>query len=113
MNEKVKEVAFAYESLKKAYIKLKKGKFKEKQLFSFINRAINDLKNNPLCGIRLPNKLIPKQYIEKFGINNLWKYNLPNAWRLLYTIKGNEVMIISVIIEWLNHKHYERRFGYG
>ncbi len=30
MNEKVKEVAFADESLKKAYIKLKKGKFKEK-----------------------------------------------------------------------------------
>lgn len=33
MNERVKEVAFAYESLKKAYIKLKKGKFKSPQFY--------------------------------------------------------------------------------
>ncbi len=43
--------------------------------------------------------MIPKEYIKKYKIDNLWKYNLPNAWRLLYTIKGNEVMIVSVILE--------------
>jgi hypothetical protein len=59
--ERIKEVAFANESLKESYIKLEKGKFEEKELFSFINRAVNDLKANPLCGTRIPNNLIPKE----------------------------------------------------
>ena len=40
------------------------------------------------------------------------KYNLPNAWRLAYTLKGNEVEIISIILEWFDHEGYEKRFGY-
>ena len=36
--------------------------------------------------------------MKKFGINNLWKYDLPNSWRLIYTIKTNEVMILNVIL---------------
>ena len=55
---------------------------------------------------------MPKIYIQKYGVNNIWKYNLPNAWRLIYTIAGNEVMIVSIILEWLSHKDYGRRFEY-
>lgn len=80
MNERVKYVAFMTKELEKAFHELKEGKFEEKKLFEFINRAIEDLKKNPLCGIRIPNKLIPKDYVKKYKINNLWKYNLPNAW---------------------------------
>jgi len=113
MRDKIKEVAFANKNLRKAYLKLQKGKSEEKQLFSYISRAVEDLKRNPLCGMRILEKLIPKEYIKKYGINNLRKYNLPNAWRLLYAITGNKVKIVSIIIEWLNHEHYERRFGYN
>ena len=109
---KIKEVGFSNEQIKEAYKKLEKGKFEEKELFEFINRAIDDLRENPFCGIRLPNKLIPKVYIEKFGINNLWKYNLPNSWRLIYSIVGSNIKIVSLILEWFNHKDYERRFRY-
>ena len=109
---KIKEVAFSSKQTKEAYEKLKKGKFEEKELFGFITRAINDLKENPFCGIRLPNKLIPRTYVEKFRINNLWKYNLPNSWRLTYSIIGNQIKIVSLILEWFNHKEYERRFKY-
>ncbi len=112
MDERIKEVAFADENLKEAYFKLQEGKFEDKQMFDFINKAIDDLKQNPMSGIRIPNTLIPKEYVQKYGINNLWKYNLPNAWRLTYTLSGDSFKIISVILEWMNHKEYERRFGY-
>ncbi|MBS3075257.1 hypothetical protein J4429_02240 [Candidatus Pacearchaeota archaeon] len=105
-------VAFANKELKEAYFELEKGKFEEKQLFTFIQRAINDLKLNPVCGIRIPKKLWPKEYLVKYSTTNLWKYDLPDAWRLIYTIKGNNVEIICVILEWFNHKEYERRFHY-
>jgi hypothetical protein len=110
--EKIKEVAFVDENLKKSFLELKEGKFEEKKLFEFISRALDDLKNNPLCGIRVQNKLIPKEYIQKYGIDNLWKYDLPNAWRLLYTIVGNNVKIIGVLLSWMSHKDYEKLFGY-
>ena len=73
-------------------------------------RTINDLKKNACSGIQVPKRLIPKEYIQKFGINNLWKYDLPNAWRLLYTVTAeNEVELISAILEWFNHKDYEKK----
>lgn len=105
-------VAFADKKLKKAFDKLEKGKFEDKELYQFIDRAMDDLKKNPTCGIQIPSKLLPKDYVKKYKINNLWKYDLPNAWRLLYTIKANEVLIVSVVIEWLSHKDYEKRFKY-
>jgi len=107
-----KRIAFADESLKKAFEDLKSGKFEDKALAEFLNRAMDDLLENPLCGIKIPSKLWPKEYIQKYKIDNLRKYDLPNSWRLLYTLRGNEIEIISVLIEWLNHKEYDRKFGY-
>jgi len=38
---------------------------------------------------------------------------LPRGWRLLYTVTAaNEVELISAILEWFNHKHYERKLKY-
>ena len=106
------KVGFASEEIKKAFDELKSGKFEDKQLYEFLERAIDDLKKNPFVGKNVPKNLIPKEYIRNFGIDNLRKYDLPNAWRLMYTLKGNELTIVSVILEWLDHKNYERRFKY-
>ncbi|MBI2564383.1 hypothetical protein HYV79_00130 [Candidatus Woesearchaeota archaeon] len=76
-------------------------------------RAIQDLKQNAFSGIQVPKRLFPKEYVQKYGITNLWKYDLPRGWRLLYTITAdNEVDLISAILEWFNHKDYERKFRY-
>jgi Txe/YoeB family toxin of Txe-Axe toxin-antitoxin module len=112
MPERISRVSFADVSLKKAFESLKDGKHEDKQLANFILRAIKDLKENPLCGIKIPSKLWPKEYIKKYEITNLRKYDLPDGWRLIYTIEGNELEIISILIEWFNHKEYEKRFGY-
>lgn len=98
--------------LEKEFNELKQGSFQDKQLSLFIDRAITDLKENPACGIKIPRRIWPKVYLAKYGITNLWKYDLPNAWRLIYTIKEDDVRILNVILEWFNHPEYERRFAY-
>lgn len=110
--ERIKRVAFVDPSLKAAFDGLEKGKSEEQQLGAFLKRAVADLTQNPLCGIRVPSNQWPKEYIRKYRIDNLRKYDLPNGWRLLYTIKGNEIEIISILLEWVPHKDYERKFGY-
>ena len=78
-----------------------------------IFNAITELKKNAFTGIRIPKRLFPKDYVLKYCITNLWKYDLPDGWRLVYSITTpNKVEIVSVILEWFNHKDYEQRFGY-
>lgn len=105
-------VAFINKKIKEDLELLKKGKFEDKELFKFIDRAMDDLKKDPTCGTKIPRKLWPKIYIQKYRITNLWKYDLPNAWRLIYTIETDEVKILNIILEWFNHKDYEKRFKY-
>ena len=102
-------VAFINERVKKEYEKAKK---EDPQLYRFLERATNDLKKNPFCGIKIPKEYWPKEYIKKYSIDNLWKYDLPNAWRLIYTIVRDEIRILAVLLEWFDHKGYEKRFGY-
>jgi len=111
MNKEI-YVAFISKKLKEEFESLKEGKFENKELYKFINRALDDLKKNSSCGIKIKKKLWPKEYIRNYQITNLWKYDLPNGWRLIYTIEANEIKIVSIILEWMSHKDYEKRFGY-
>ena len=105
------DLRFGDEKLKKAYQEL--DAIQEKQLKQWLDRAFEDLEKNVFCGIQLPKRLIPKEYHQKYGpLTNPWKYNLPNAWSRLYTIKRDEVIILSIILEWMDHKDYEKRFNY-
>ncbi len=102
-------VAFHDEDTKKAYEALES----EDPIFhKAINRIIDKLKANPEYGKHIPKKIIPKEFIKKYNIDNLWKCNLPKAWRLLYTLRGDEVMILAIILEWMDHKKYNRLFKY-
>ena len=105
-------VGFADTKIKQAFLSLKNGKGSELHLYEFLNRAFDDLKKDPSCGIKIPKQLWPKEYIKKYVINNLWKYDLPDGWRLIYTIQANQITILTVVLEWFDHKEYERRFGY-
>ncbi|NQV08504.1 type II toxin-antitoxin system RelE/ParE family toxin [Candidatus Woesearchaeota archaeon] len=102
------KIKFADKSLKKYLLKLKEGNDSQRKLFSNITKAVNKLKENPFCGIQIPKKQIPGYY----NVNNLWKINMPENWRLLYSIESEKIIIICIILEWLSHKRYERRFKY-
>ena len=98
---------FYNKSIKMSLDDLKKS---DKDLYRHLHRAFNDIFENAFCGIQIPKKLFPKEYKN---FDNLWKYNLPGAWRLIYTIKSpSKIEIITVILNWVSHKKYEKLFRY-
>jgi len=102
---------FFDDATKEAFYRLETGDDSERELFKIINQATDNIEENAFCGVQVPKKLIPKIYTQK-GIKNLWKYDLPKGWRLIYSIVNEEVIVVSVILEWFDHKGYERRFKY-
>lgn len=76
-------------------------------------KAIRDIQEDAFCGRNVKKNLIPKEFILKYNISNLWIYNLPDAWRLLYSVtSNNEVKIIAALLNWMSHKDYERLFKF-
>jgi len=103
------KVVFADDDTEKAFNKLSENSPLKKSL----RRAISNLKENAFCGERIRKELIPREYTKKYGIDNLWWYPLLKGWRLVYSVTSvNKVEILAIIIEYFDHKNYERRFGY-
>jgi hypothetical protein len=92
-------------------IKEKDSKF-HRQLLKAIEREEGKLRIDMHQGIQIEKRKISPHYIERYGVTNLWKINLPDYWRMIYTIVGNEFEIISVLLEFIDHKTYNKRFGY-
>lgn len=82
------------------------------QLKKQIDTAMDLLKSKPDAGNSIERNRWPSKYIHEHDITNLFRYQLPDGYRLIYTImsQGNE--IICVLLEVFNHKEYEQRFGY-
>ncbi|MEK6896056.1 MAG: hypothetical protein AABX12_01180 [Nanoarchaeota archaeon] len=111
--EKGSVIRFADKALQDTFYNLQNGDEQEKEMFQLVNQAMDNLQKNAFCGIQIPKKQIPKLYEQQYGTTNLWKYDLPRGWRLIYTIKGENAVIVSIILEWFfSHKEYERRFNY-
>lgn len=98
------------------YAKLKQraesGRGDAKYLVRIIDKGIAKLKRDREAGKRIPKRRIPRDYLIKYGVTNMWKLNLDRYWRMIYTIVGDEIRLVSIIIEVLNHKKYDRKFGY-
>lgn len=103
------KIRFIDENIKGTFYELEKS---DKQLYDLLSRAFKEIESNAFCGIQIPKRLIPKEYAKKKSIHNLWKYNLPKSWRLLYSIENQEIIVVSIVLEWMDHKSYERRFRY-
>ncbi len=107
---KSKKVIFVDETLEKSFNTINKNDPIKKALI----RAIQTLKKDAFVGRNVKKKLIPKRLIQKYKINNLWIYNLPNAWRMLYSLtESGEIEIIAAVLDWMNHKDYEKLFKFS
>jgi mRNA-degrading endonuclease RelE of RelBE toxin-antitoxin system len=104
------KIQFIDEKIKKEFKILRTSNNKE--LYRALNKALRKIEDNAFSGIQIPKRLIPPEYLKKYNIHNLWKYNLSKSWRLLYSIESNEIIVIAIILEWMNHKEYERKFRY-
>lgn len=87
----------------------------ERSILKAIQQKIELIKSNPHYGNPIAKNLIPKEYKEKYEITNLFRVELPNFWRMLYTLTEGEtrIEIISFILDIMNHKDYNKKFGYG
>lgn len=106
------KIKFVDDKLQKAFYELEKGKAEDKKLYKCLRRAFEDIEENVFCGIQIPKRLIPKIYLQKYNVKNVWKYNLPDAWRLLYSIEDQEILVVSIVLEWMPHKEYDKKFKY-
>jgi len=114
MNNQVKIVPELYEYFKKIEDEVKSGNKTNEREYKLIKKGIDLLKQNYKRGehVSKRNQKAYSYYIKKYGITNLWKLNVSKDWRIIYTIQGNQIEIISIILESLSHKEYERKFGY-
>jgi Txe/YoeB family toxin of Txe-Axe toxin-antitoxin module len=102
-------VIFVDEELKRACESLKT---ENPRLHKEITNALDSIKQNVFFGRNVKKELIPKELIKKHNINNVWIYNLRKDWRLIYSVTGTRVDILAIILDWMNHKDYERLFGF-
>ena len=97
---------------KESYIELKKRTDKEAQsLLRSIQRVRNIVKDNPQFGDPIAKRLIPEKF-KAIGIKNLYRAELSNFWRMLYTVEGNRIEIFLFILKIIDHKEYNKLFGY-
>jgi len=84
----------------------------EVQLLRSIKQKTEFVRTNPFYGDNIPKKQIPKEYVVKYKADNLWRVELINFWRMIYTIKGDEIEIICFVLDLMDHKRYDKKFGY-
>lgn len=97
---------------KEAYLELKKRNDKEaKTILNSFERIKEILKDNPQFGRPIGKKLIPKE-LKKLGVKNLYRVELSNYWRMFYTIEGSDIEVLLFILKIVDHKKYNKLFGY-
>ena len=80
----------------------------EMQLLRSILQRIELLKQNAMLGDNIPKRLIPKT----LDVNNLFRLELTHFWRMLYTLKGNEIEVVAIVLYIVDHKEYDGILGY-
>jgi|SRR3989344_9464772 len=81
-------------------------------LLRSILRVKDLLKQNPFAGDQVPKRQMPDKYDKKYDAQNIWRIELADRWRLVYTITGNQVEITAFVMDIYNHKDYDKVFGY-
>jgi predicted phosphoadenosine phosphosulfate sulfurtransferase len=86
----------------------------ETSILNAFKKKIELVKLNPHYGDPIAKRLIPKEYSEKYDVTNLFRVELPSYWRMLYTLTNNdsEVNIIGFVLDIIDHKEYNKKFGY-
>ncbi len=92
----------------KRFNQLPKGNIK-----TAVQEVIDNLKNNHMMGDHMKKKDIPKYYIKKHNIPILYLIDLPQFWRVTYSVMEFEVKneLSGLMLELMNHDQYNKRFG--
>jgi len=91
----------------------KAGRKTNEKEFKLLKKGMSQLSLNYEQGVKMPRRLpIFKYYSEKYGIDNLWKLDVGQKWRLMYTLTTEGIKLITLILDLVDHKTYDERGGY-
>jgi len=93
-------------------IEVSKENTDEMQLLRSIRQKIDFIKANPFYGEPVVKKLIPEEYKKIYGAINLFRVELSGFWRMLYTLKGDQIEIVAFVLDIIDHPTYDKKFGY-
>ena len=85
---------------------------KDITLLTAINRLFGVIVNNPFYGENAKKDLIPKEYRQKYDADNLFIADLPDYWRMIYTLESDEIKIIAFVLDIIDHDEYNRKFKF-
>src|SRR3989338_4737365 len=93
-------------------IEVSKENTDEMQLLRSIRQKIDFIKANPFYGEPVVKKLIPEEYKKIYGAINLFRVELSGFWRMLYTLKGDQIEVVAFVLDIIDHLTYDKKFGY-
>lgn len=72
------------------------------------------IKANLHYGEPISKDKIPDEFKQKYGITNLFWVELPQFWRMLYSLSQGEteIEIVAFILEIGDHGKYDKTMGY-
>ena len=85
---------------------------KDITLLNAINRLFDVIVNNPFYGENAKKDLIPKEYRQKYDADNLFIADLPDYWRMIYTLESDEIEIIAFVLDIVDHDEYNKKFKF-
>ena len=85
---------------------------KDITLLAAINRLFDIMVNNPFYGENAKKDLIPKEYRQKYDADNLFIADLPDYWRMIYTLESDEIEIIAFVLDIISHDEYNKKFRF-
>ena len=85
---------------------------KDITLLNAINRLFEVIVNNPFYGENAKKGLIPKEYRQKYDADNLFIADLPDYWRMIYTLESDEIEIIAFVLDIIDHNKYNKKFRF-
>jgi len=86
---------------------------KERMILKSVHQKVDLIKMNPHYGDPVAKNLIPREYLIKFEVTNLFRVELPNFWRMLYTLTNSgDIEIVAFILDIIDHDVYNKKFGY-
>lgn len=57
-------------------------------------------------------RFIGRSNWEQWGIRPNFEMNLFNYWRLVYTLRGDRVEVLCIVLDLVDHPAYDKIFGY-
>ena len=78
------------------------------KITKWINNMKEVLKENMYAGELIRKSQIPRQYHNRYNVNNLYRYSHPEGFRSCYTILNGCPYILDI----MSHPEYDLVFGY-